>query len=151
MDHMSILVNFSDRPIKLPFILGLDFLRKHQLILDFATCPIKILPWPPAADSYEGIPELQPVVDALTHAKRKFCAATTTVEVTEDAINNCAVPTFGQSQPVSYDLPAHTVHVLDPLVHDFEHLFVTRPGTITLAEHFISTSINPVKSLPTTG
>ena len=79
IDHVSILVNLNDRQIEQPFvvvgalivpvILGLDFLRKHRLILDFAICPIKILSQPPAADSYEGIQELQPLVDAVTHAK----------------------------------------------------------------------------------
>lgn len=152
IDHMSIVVNLSDRQIEQPFvvvgrlivpiILGLDFLHPHQLILDFATCPIKILPRPQATDSYNGKRELQPVVDAVTHAKQKFCAATTTVELTEETIDNCAISTFGESQHVSYDLPAHTVHTLDPLVQD---LFVTRPGATTLAEHFIPTSRNPMK------
>ena len=155
IDQVSILVNLSDRQIEQPFvvvgmlivpvILGLDFLHKHRLILDFATCPIKILPRPQATDSYDGKQELQPVVDAVTHANQKFCATTTTVELTEETIDNCAIPTFGESQHVSYDLPAHTVHALDPLVHDFEDLFVTRPGATTLAEHFIPTSENPVK------
>ena len=117
---MSILVNLSDRQIKqlfvvvevliIPVILGLDFLRKHWLIQDFATCPINMLPQSPEADSYEGIQELQPVVDAVMHAKWKFCATTTRVELTEEAIDNCAIPTFGESQHVSYDLPSHTVH-----------------------------------------
>ena len=152
---MSILVNLSDRQIEQPFvvvgmlivpvILGLDFLHKHRLILDFATCPIKLLPWPQTTDSYDGKQELQPVVDAVTHANQKFCATTTTLELTEETIDNCAIPTFGESQHVSYDLPAHTVHALEPLVHDFEDLFVTRPGATTLAEHFIPTSENPVK------
>ena len=79
INYMSILVNLSDRQIKqlfvvvevliIPVILGLDFLRKHWLIQDFATCPINMLPQSPEADSYEGIQELQPVVDAVMHAK----------------------------------------------------------------------------------
>ena len=95
---MSILVNLSDRQIKQPFvvvgvlivpvILGWDFLRKHQLILDFDTCPINICPRPLAADSYEGIQELQPVLDAFRNAQQKFCTATTTVELTEEAMTS---------------------------------------------------------------
>ena len=56
VDRVSIWVNFSDRQIKEPFvvvgalivrvILGLDFQCKSRLILDFPTCPIKILSWP---------------------------------------------------------------------------------------------------------
>ena len=158
INYVFIVVNLSDRQIEQPFvvvgrlivpvILGLDFLHKHRLILDFATCPIKILPRPQAKDSYDGKQELQPVVDAVTHAKQKFCAATTTVELTEETIDNRAIPTFGESPHVSYDLPAHTVHALDPLVHDFQDLFVTRPGATTLAEHFIPMSGNPVKIPP---
>ena len=47
-----------------------------------------------------------------------------------------------------YDLPAHTVHVPDTLVHDFKDLFVTRPGATTIAEHFIPTSGNPATIPP---
>lgn len=157
-DHVSILVNLSVRQIEqtyvvvgrliVPIILGLDLLHKHRLILDFTTCPIKILSRPQAMDSYDGKQELQPVVDAVTHAKRKFSATTTTVELTEQTIDNCTIPTFGESQHVSYGLPAHTVPALDPLVHDFEYLLVTRPGSTNLDEHFIPTSGNPVKIPP---
>ena len=128
ISHVSILVNLSDRQIEQPFvvvgalivlvILGLDYLCKHWLILDFATYPIKILPWPLAADSYEEIQELHPVVEAVMHAKQSFVPPQ--LQWNSQKRQLTTVPFLHLVSPNVCLMNAH------PLVHDFEDLFVLK-------------------------
>ena len=75
-----------------PAILGMDFLHAHGIILDFSTCPIKVMPRPASPTTFDGSHHFQPIIDAANQAIVKFCAATTTRELTENVIEDCAIP-----------------------------------------------------------
>ena len=158
VDHVSVSIRLGELQMEQPFvvvaslimpaILGMDFLHTHGIILDFATCPIKVMPRSVSAAMFDSSHDLQPIVDAANQAKVKFCAATTTKEFTEDVIEDCAIPRFGESNAVLYEMPSSALHTLSPLVQEFKDLFRATPGTTTLAQHFIPTSGNPVKIPP---
>ena len=126
-------------------ILGLDFLHKHRIVVDFSSTPIKIS-IPDASDL--NLQDLIPIFDATKKNKGKICAIEVLKEPTEEAIDDCAVPLFVQSRGNAYDTPVCVVPKLSSLLEQYKSLFRTSPGSTTVAEHFIPTSGIPVRVPP---
>lgn len=129
-----------------PVILGMDFLQGHGLVLDFASSPVRVLPRPHS--NVSGLHELKPVVAAVDRAKAQYCAAVTAREMTEEVVEDCAIPQFDRSQGVLYEMPNCTAPVLSPIMEEYKDLFRTIPGTTTVSQHFIPTTGNPVRVPP---
>lgn len=130
-----------------PAILGLDFLQKHGVVLDFASTPIKISSQacePSFSDYSENV---KPVLDAARQVTNKVCAVNVLTDTTEDTINNCAVPFFGKKL-LQHDMPTCNISVFSPLLNQYKYLFRTCPGKTNMTEHFISTTGTPVKVPP---
>ena len=75
-------------------ILGLDFLHKHRIIVDFSSNPIKIS-IPDTSDL--NLQDLVPLSDTTKKNKAKICVIEVLKEPTEEATDDCAVPLFIQS------------------------------------------------------
>ena len=74
-----------------PVILGIDFLQKHGIVLDFTTTPVTIQNTNPPPN----IPtEAQPILESARHTISKVCTVTSIADSSEDNIDNCAVPLF---------------------------------------------------------
>ena len=126
-----------------PVILGLDFLQKHQVVLDFSFHPIKFSSPTHKPDYSENI---EHVLDTARRVTDKVCAVNVLTDTTEDTIDNCAVPLFGE-KPLQYDIPVCNASAFAPLINH-KYLFRTCPGKTTMAEHFIPTTGTPVKIPP---
>ena len=131
-----------------PVILGLDFLHKHRIIVDFSSNPIKISI--PDADDL-NLQNFVPLFDSTWKNKAKICAIELLKEPTEEAIDDCAVPLFVNSLNNEYDMPSCVVLTLLPLLEQYKSLFRGSSGSTTVAEHFIPTTGAPwpVKVLAT--
>ena len=66
--HMFVVVNTLITPV----ILGMDFLQKHGMVIDFASTPVRIS-LPPAAENNTD-PILRPVLQAEHNLWTKYCA-----------------------------------------------------------------------------
>ena len=77
-----------------PLMLGLDFLHKHRIVVDFSSTPIKIS-IPDASDL--NLRDLVPLFDATKKNKGKICAIEVLKEPTKEAIDDSAVPLLVQS------------------------------------------------------
>ena len=83
-----------------PVILGMDFLQKHGIMLDFTTTPVTIHNVEPQGD----MPlELESVLETARTTAKKVCAVASIAESSEDIIDSCAVPLF-EAQSM-YDMP----------------------------------------------
>ena len=83
-----------------PVILGIDFLQKHGIVLDFTTTPVTIQNTNPPPN----IPtEVQPILELARHTISKVCTVASIVDSSEDIIDNCAVPLF--DAVITYDTP----------------------------------------------
>ena len=81
LDHSFIVV----RSLIAPVILGLDFLHKHRIVLDF-TIPLTIQNQVQQADHALPV-EFRPILDATRNVSKKVCAVTTINEPDEDDID----------------------------------------------------------------
>ena len=117
-----------------PVILGLDFLCKHRITVDFSSSPITLV-FPQTSD--QNLQDFIPIFDSSKKNKAKICAVEALNEPTEDSIDECAVPLFTESCCNQYDVPSCTVPILSSLLEKYKGLFQTLPGSTNLAEHFI--------------
>ncbi|KAL5494155.1 hypothetical protein EMCRGX_G015433 [Ephydatia muelleri] len=105
-------------------ILGTDFLQLHGLVLDFTTTST-----------------------AERLFKTKKCPVASIGETMEDAnqemTEECAIPKFGSPPKVEFPEIIKTCFVT--VVDKFKDLFVTTPGTTSLASHHITTAGTPVR------
>ena len=102
-----------------PGILGVDFLLKYNLVLDFTSTPVSINP--KTVNEWEALSKsMKPLIDAFK--KTRICAVEAYDEPAGEAIDSCAIPLFGKATLV--------------------------PGHTELAEHFIPTTGTPVKIPP---
>ena len=89
VDHQFVVVHSLITPV----ILGMDFLQKHNIVLDFTTKPVMVhntdLPT-------KVPPELEPILETVRNTTRKVCAVASLTESNEETIDNCAVPYFMQ-------------------------------------------------------
>ena len=73
-------------------ILGVDFLQKYNLVLDFTSNPVSITP--KTIDELEALSKsMKPLIDA--RKKTRICAVEAYDEPAGEAIDSCAIPLFG--------------------------------------------------------
>ena len=123
------------RSLITPMILGIDFMHKHGLVLDFTTTPITVRNNTMSADCQPDLTQLH---------KMKAAAVPSTFQSTDETVDDWAVPIF-DSTSAAYDFPIWS----DPnqliLLETHKQLFNTSPGRTTITEHFIPTTGNPIK------
>ena len=102
-----------------PVILGLHFLHKHRIVVDFSSSstPIKIS-IPDASDL--NLRDLVPLFDATKKNKGKICAIKVLKEPTKEAIDDSVVPLFVQSLDNVYDMPVCVVPTLSSLLEQYK-------------------------------
>ena len=83
-----------------PVILGLDFLQKYGMVLDFTSNTVKISSQPNKSDSSDNV---KTVLDMARWVTSKVCAVNVLIETTEDLVDDCAIPLFGE-KPLQYDI-----------------------------------------------
>ena len=127
-----------------PVILGIDFLQAHGLILDFTTTPVHVTTQPVPDNSLKESD--QQVLYAARKTKARVCAIQETDGLSEEAIDDCAIPTFGESS--HYDMPSCTTARFSSVLDEYRELFCDAPGQTKMAEHFIPTTGSPIKIPP---
>ena len=90
---------------------------------------------------------LKPILEAARKTKAKVCALGTNGEVSEEVIDECAIPLFSKSTP-QYDMPQCSAPAFSSVIGEYQELFRTSPGQTNMEEHFISTLGTPVKVPP---
>ena len=122
-------------------ILGTDFLQLHGLVLDFTTTPVTVAPSKLSANQ-ESAPPITPIRTAERLFKTKKCPVASIGETMEDAnqemTEECAILKFGSPPKVEFPEIIKTCFVT--VVDKFKDLFVTTPGTTSLASHRITTA-----------
>ena len=133
-----------------PVILGMDFLQQHGLVLDFASSPISVTTRHTPPKSHGQLQDIQPIVEVVQKAKAKICAvySESSSKLTEEVVDDCAIPRFSTTTGPDYDMPQCSTDSLSLLLNEYQELFRTSPGCTTAAEHFIPTSGTPVKVPP---
>ena len=139
VDHNFVVVHSLITPV----ILGIDFLHKHGIVLDFTTTPVTIQNTNPPPN----IPtEAQPILESARHTISKVCTVASIADSSEDIIDNCAVPLFDAL--ITYDIPQCQDPELATLLHTHRELFRNTPGKTNITKHFIPTVGTPVKIPP---
>ena len=148
VEHSLVVV----RSLITPVILGMDFLQQHGLILDFTSTPIGVTSFHSPPNSDVHLQDIGPIVEEVRKAKAKICAIYGVVEssneLTEEVVDDCAVPHFSKTTEPCHDMPLCSDDSLRPLLDEYTNLFRTTPGCTTAAEHFIPTAGTPVKVPP---
>eukprot|EP00731_Ephydatia_muelleri_P024338 Em0016g609a len=95
----------------------------------------------------ESAPPIKPIWTAERLFKTKKCPVASIGETMEDAnqemTEECAIPKFGSPPKVEFPEIIKTCFVT--VVDKFKDLFVTTPGTTSLASHRITTAGTPVR------
>ena len=73
-------------------ILGIDFMQEHGIVLDFATNPIRITQQ--AVADYTLSRHDRDALSAAIKTKVKVCAVQAEPELSEEALDDCAIPLF---------------------------------------------------------
>ena len=140
VDHPLVVVQSLIAPV----ILGIDFLQAHGLILDFTTTPVHVTTQPTSVSS--GKESAKQVLYEARKTKARVCAVQESAELSEEAIDDCAIPTFGESS--HYDMPSGTRARFSSVLNEYRELFCDVPGQTNMAEHFIPTTGSPIKIPP---
>jgi len=132
------------RSLIAPLILGVDFLQKHGITLDFTSNPVGISSH--MVDDGDGeIKDTKSILEMAKGVKARVYMVEEVLETEDEVIDNCAVPVFGKT---FYDMPECGIPSLAPLLDRYKSLFATTPGNTNLTEHFIPTVGTPVKIPP---
>ena len=140
VDHCLVVV----RSLNTPMILGIDFMQEHGIVLDFATNPIRITQQ--AVAEYTLSRHDRDALFVAIKTKVKVCAVQAEPELSEEALDDCAIPLFGQA--IAYDMPPCPHEQLASVMQDYKELFCTLPGQTNWAKNFIPTTDSPVKVPP---
>ena len=116
-------------------ILGMDFLQKHGLVLDFTTSPVNITAHAMVSRDDGQKQELQPIIQAARKVKAKVCAVEAKIQLTERVVDDCAIPHFGATSSSHFELPQSATTSFSPILEKYKDLFSTSPGHTNLAEH----------------
>ena len=138
-DHPFIVVQSLITPV----ILGIDFMQKHGLVLDFTTTPVTVSN---QISSIQCQPGVAPLVDMAQKVKMKVSAVAALSQSSEEVIDDCAVPIFTAS--TTYEMPNCNDPHLSSLLKEHKDLFRMTPGKTMVTEHYIPTNGNPVKIPP---
>ena len=139
-DHSFIVV----RSLITSVILGMDFLQKHGIVLDFTTIPVTIKDKKRPPTNIHS--ELQPILEATRKTNNTICAIAAITESDEDIIDDCAVPLFNAA--TKYEMPDSQDPDFKVILEKHKELFCNIPGKTTATEHYIPTTGNPVKIPP---
>ena len=123
-------------------ILGVDFLQKNGLTLDFTTKPVTVCSSSDVDTILSKIPHT-PVLPTTFHPAQRREAHVMTIAVEDkpstDVVDECAVPNFGDT--VCYELSEYTQSSLTQIAQEYQlKACRTTPG----AYHYISTTVMPV-------
>ena len=111
-----------------PVILGLHFLSKHKVRLDYSTDPVSIHVGGFAVTSGRG---------SSSNATPSYIYVASTAGGENDEVEKIAIPNFGDE--VEYDIPPAPAELRD-LMKRFEVVFSTVPGSTTESHHAIPTA-----------
>ena len=75
-----------------------------------------------------------------------MCAIQEAAGLSEEAIDDCAIPKLGESN--SYDMPSCPRAKLSSVLDEHRELFCDAPGKTDMAGHFIPTTDSPIKIPP---
>ena len=132
-----------------PVILGIDFLQKHKLTLNFSHSPVVIS----SADHTTSRPvsteettdSLKPIWIAQQKVRQKSCGIIG-VDSNEGNVDDCTVPKF--DQPIQIEFPHCINTTYDQVMQEYKEVFRASPGKTTAAHHYIPTSGTPTKVPP---
>ena len=143
LTHDFLVVN----SLVVPVILGINFLQKNQLVLDFSCTPVGVQAGgakPQRNDQQDS--QWKALWTAEHKCRKGVCATLEEEEPGIDAADECSIPRF--SGPDQYDIPECEHPDLAHVVDEFSELFTTKPGKTTAEYHFIPTTGCPVKVPP---
>ncbi|KAL5503413.1 hypothetical protein EMCRGX_G010361, partial [Ephydatia muelleri] len=154
VDYVTAPIQVGDRTIEHNFvvvdnlitsvILGVDFMQKHGLVLNFSHSPVQVLYNNNNRNKPDGLSTLLPIIQKAKSTSH-FAAATRSQN--EDVVDECAVPKFG-NLVASFELPECPRSELKTVVGKFKTLFRTLPGKTDYADHYIPTTGSPVRVPP---
>ena len=126
-----------------PVIIGVDFLHKNSLMLDFTKESVKVCSTTRVESAVRSV---LPMHEAAHKIKASACIITAMEQPDVDVVEECAVPMY--DKPASIELPECSNVEFHNVVHKYEHLFRTTPGVTDIAFHYIPTIGHPVKVPP---
>jgi len=124
-----------------PVILGTDFLRQHELILDFSNETVGVYTKQVQAPQQELQSFWEENVKHKPHIGAIAVLGDTAVESTEE----CAIPDYGAVK--NFELPNCT-KITSDVINQYKHLFCNIPGKTTWAYHHIPTKGQPIRVPP---
>ena len=135
-------------------ILGVDFLHKNVLVLEFAETPPIIhpacvhppLPAKKCLDREQVHSMYKDMYKDMYKTGRGGYTSAVIEQPGTDVIDECAVPIF--PGPGSIELPECPRPGLMSVVQEYKDLFQTTPRVTEAAHHFIPTTGNPVRVPP---
>ena len=125
-----------------PVILGTDFLRQHELLLDFSKETVRVYPKQVQAPQQELRAFWEEIVKHKPHIGAVAVLGDTTVEATEE----CAIPDYGAVK--NFELPNAVTTTFSNIINQYKHLFCTTPGKTSRAYHHIPTKGHPIRVPP---
>ena len=135
------------------------FLQQHGLVLDFASSPISVTTRHTPPNSHGQLQDIQPIVEEVQKAKAKICAVygESSSELTEEVVDDCAIPRFSTTTRPDYDMPQCSTDSLSRLLNEYQELFRTpRPAVqqqlnISSLPQALLLRYRPAGFQPTTG
>jgi len=129
-----------------PVILGIDFMKRHKVTLDFTTTPVGIHFNGVKLAQQELPQELQEMWKARCNEKSKVCAAAILDDGTVDPVDECSIPLFNAE--TSYDFPNCENESLASVITEYKDIFRTTPGMSNETQHYIHTTGSPARVPP---
>jgi len=129
-----------------PVILGIDFMKRHKVTLDFTTTPVGIHLNGVKLAQQELPQELQEMWKARCNEKSKVCAAAILDDGTVDPVDECSIPLFNAE--TSYDFPNCENESLASVITEYKDIFRTTPGMSNETQHYIHTTGSPARVPP---
>ena len=114
-----------------PVILGLDFMKKHKVTLDFTTSPVSLCFNGINCTQQQSPQELNDMWSLQFVEKSKVFSAAVVNDSSVDVIDECSIPDFGAN--VINDYPDCEHRSLDSVITKYKDLFHTKPGLTTEA------------------
>ena len=129
-----------------PVILGIDFMKRHKVTLDFTTTPIGVHFHGIELSQQELPQELREMWDTRRNEKSKVCATAMLDDSTADPVDECSIPLFNEK--TRYDLPKYENESLASVIKEYQDIFCTTPGVSNETQHYIHTTGSPVQIPP---
>ena len=133
-----------------PVILGIDFLHKHGLILDFTHNRVRVNSSSQNTETLVeksmAVAQIFPIYEASKNPISEVCTMSIDQESEVDVIDDCAVPDY--IAPLNVELPSYTPPGFQCVIEKYHKLFSTKPGYTEDAWHYIPTTGNPIKVPP---